>query len=310
MRLNTVITLGASAAFGIMAVILARGWINEAIENEFRDTRPASITTPQEAQTSFPVVIAASDLNFGDSLTADSLRVVDYPKDAIPAGSYSSLDEIFTDITRRTVVLSHMRLNEPLMNYKISGPGGKGSLSARISEGYRAAAIRVDDVSGVAGFIIPGDFVDVIYTRENLRGHQSRTKQTDLIADMLLQNVKVLAIDQNQDESSSSVDIARTVTLEVKTDDAQRLHLALESGTLSLVLRSAGETSLEPSFTVQASQLGKTVTRQIKRRVPTPKVVSPKTEETNVAQVTIIRGETRDEVSVLREETNLEMAGG
>ena len=164
MRLNTLVTLGASAAFGIMAVVLARGWINDAIESEFRDSRPTANEYTKKAEPTFPVVIAANDLGFGDELTAEALRIVNYPEDAIPVGSYASLDEIFTDMSKRTVVLSQMRLNEPLMNYKISGPGGKGSLSARIAEGYRAAAIRVDDVTGVAGFIVPGDFVDVIYT--------------------------------------------------------------------------------------------------------------------------------------------------
>ncbi|WP_051279239.1 Flp pilus assembly protein CpaB [Hellea balneolensis] len=310
MRLNTVVTLGASAAFGVMAVILARGWINEAIESEFRDSRPISMTSAPKVQNTFPVVIAANDLNFGDTLTEDSLRVVEYPEDAVPQGSYTSINEIFTDITKRTVVLNQMRLNEPLMNYKISGPGGKSSLSARISEGYRAAAIRVDDVSGVAGFIVPGDFVDVIFTRDNPQNTQRQGDQPDLIADVLLQNIKVLGIDQNLNENSSTADVARTVTVEVKTADAQSLHLALESGTLSLTLRSAGETALESSLTVKASQLGKVPAKSIKRQLGKPKIVTSKAERPNVAQVTIIRGETRDEVSVLREDTKLEMAGG
>lgn len=310
MRLNTVVTLGASAAFGIMAVILARGWINDAIESEFRDNRPTKMASAPKAQDTFPVIVVTNDMNFGDTLTQASLRVVNYPEDAVPQGSYSSMDEIFKDVTKRTVVLNQMRLNEPLMNYKISGPGGKGSLSARISEGYRAAAIRVDDVSGVAGFIVPGDFVDVIFTRENPQNTQRQTDQSDLIADVLLQNVKVLGIDQNLNENSSAADVARSVTVEVKTADAQRLHLALESGTLSLMLRSAGETAVEPSLTVKASQLGKAPVRKVKPQPRKPKIVIPKAEGSNVAQVTIIRGETRDEVSVLREDTKLEMAGG
>jgi len=306
MRLNTLVTLGASAAFGIMAVILARGWINEAIESEFRDNRPANANIIPRAETTFPVVIAANDLNFGDELTAEALRVVNYPEDAIPVGSYTSLDEIFLDMSKRTVVLSQMRLNEPLMNYKISGPGGKGSLSARISEGYRAAAISVTDVTGVAGFIVPGDFVDVIYTHDP----ETRRNGNELIADILLQNIKVLGVDQNQNESSSAADVARTVTVEVTNADAQRLHLALDSGKLSLTLRAAGETIVEPVLTVKASQLGKMPVKKARRRGHKPHVVVPKTEGSNIAQVTIIRGETRDEVTVVREDNDLKLAGG
>lgn len=304
MRLNTLVTLGASAAFGIMAVILARGWINDAIESEFRDSRPAANVAVSPAM-GLPVVIAANDLGFGDDLTAEALRVVNYPEDAIPFGSYSSLDEIFTDPSKRTVVLAQMRLNEPLMDYKISGPGGKGSLSARISEGYRAAAISVNDVSGVAGFIVPGDFVDVIYTHDP----KTRRNGNELIADILLQNIKVLGIDQNQNENSSAADVARTVTVEVTNADAQRLHLALDTGKLSLTLRAAGEIALDPSTTVKASQLGKMPIKQARRLRKAP-VVVPKPEGSNIAQVTIIRGDTRDEVSVVREDTQLELAGG
>jgi len=306
MRLNTLVTLGASVAFGIMAVILARGWINDAIESEFRDNRPTANLLAKKTSPKFPVVITTNDLSFGDELTAEALRVVNYPEDAIPVGSYASLDEIFTDMSKRTVVLSQMRFNEPLMNYKISGPGGKGSLSARISEGYRAAAIRVDDVTGVAGFIVPGDFVDVIYTRDP----QTRRSGNELIADVLLQNIKVLGIDQNQNENSSAADIARTVTVEVKNEDAQRLHLALDSGKLSLTLRAAGEKIVEPVQTVKASQLGKMQVEKARRQIRKPLVVVPKPEGSNVAQVTIIRGETRDEVTVIREDNDLKLAGG
>jgi len=306
MRLNTLVTLGASAAFGIMAVVLARGWINDAIESEFRDSRPAANMLVKKTTPTFPVVIAANDLGFGDELTAEALRIVNYPEDAIPVGSYASIDEIFTDLSKRTVVLSQMRLNEPLMNYKISGPGGKGSLSARISEGYRAAAIRVDDVTGVAGFIVPGDYVDVIYTRDP----QTRRSGHELIADVLLQNIKILGIDQNQNESSSTADVARTVTVEVKNEDAQRLHLALDSGKLSLTLRAAGEKIVEPVPTVKSSQLGKMPVKRTRRRIHKPKVIIPKPEGSNVAHVTIIRGETRDEVTVVREHNDLKLAGG
>jgi len=306
MRLNTLVTLGASAAFGIMAVFLARGWINDAIEDEFRDTRPVSTVLAQKTPSTLPIVIAANDLSFGDELTAEALRVVQYPEDAVPLGSFTSIDDIFLDTSNRTVVLSQMRLNEPLLNYKISGPGGKGSLSARIKEGYRAAAIRVDDVTGVAGFIVPGDFVDVIYARDA----ESRNNEDDLIADVLLQNIKVLGIDQNQNDTSSAADVARTVTVEVKNEDAQRLHLALDSGQLSLTLRAAGETAVEPALTVKASQLGKMPVKQTRSYMRKTQVVVPKTKGSDVAQVTIIRGESRDEVTVVREDTKLELAGG
>ena len=305
MRLNTLVTLGASAAFGIMAVVLARGWINDAIEDEFRDNTSAQSVFAQSPALGYPVVIAANDLAFGDELTAEALRVVNYPKDAIPLGAYSAIDEVLSDYTARTVVLSQMRLNEPVMDYKISGPGGKGSLSSRISEGYRAAAIRVDDVTGVAGFVVPGDLVDVIYSYEK----GTRGDEIEIISRVLLQNIKVLGIDQNQNDQSSSAEIANTVTVEVTNEDAQRLHLALESGRLSLTLRSVGETIITSEKTLTSSNMFAASKPKAKRRIPR-KVHKAKPAQTNSAAVTIIRGDQRDEVVVLREETELTLAGG
>ena len=305
MRLNTLVTLGASAAFGIMAVVLARGWINDAIEDEFRDNTSAQNVFAQSPALGYPVVIAANDLAFGDELTAEALRVVNYPKDAIPLGAYSAIDEVLSDYTARTVVLSQMRLNEPVMDYKISGPGGKGSLSSRISEGYRAAAIRVDDVTGVAGFVVPGDLVDVIYSYEK----GTRGDEIEIISRVLLQNIKVLGIDQNQNDQSSSAEIANTVTVEVTNEDAQRLHLALESGRLSLTLRSVGETIITSEKTLTSSNMFAASKPKAKRRIP-PKVHKAKPAKANSAAVTIIRGDQRDEVVVLREETELTLAGG
>ena len=95
----------------------------------------------------------------------------------------------------------------------------------------------------------------------------------------------------------TEANLARTVTVEVKNEDAQRLHLALDSGKLSLTLRSIGETALDTALTVKSSQLGKPPVKKARRYVRKPKVVVPKAEGSNVAQVTIIRGETRDEVT-------------
>jgi len=306
MRLNTLVTLGASAAFGLMAVFLARGWINDAVQDEYRQTRPMQAEQATMPSFGAPVVIVRNDLSFGDTLSPEALRIVDYPKDAVPVGAYTSIQDIFTDPTERTVVLTQMRLNEPLLDYKISGPGGKGSLSARISDGYRAAAIRVDEVAGVAGFIVPGDFVDVIFTRD--KDPDKRRNGSELISDILLQNIKVLGIDQNLSDETDAADLAKTVTVEVTNEDAQRLHLALDSGKLSLTLRALGETEAVPVATVSASTLGKGSARLAKGSYR-PKTTMRKTPDTT-AQVTVIRGETRDEVSVHREITEPTLAGG
>ena len=304
MRLNTLVTLGASAAFGLMAVVLARGWINDAVQDEYRQTRPAQAVQAEVPSFGVPVVIVKNDLSFGDDLSPEALRIVDYPEDAVPFGAYSSIQDIFTDPTARTVVLTQMRLNEPLLDYKISGPGGKGSLSARITEGYRAAAIRINDVTGVGGFIVPGDYVDVIYTRD--KDPNDRRGNSELISDVLLQNIKVLGIDQNLSDETDAADIAKTVTVEVSNADAQRLHLALDNGKLSLTLRARGEIEITPVTTIAASTLNGTAPRKVKNAYRRKTAKAP----SSTAEVTIIRGDQRDQVSVHREVTEPVLAGG
>lgn len=308
MRFNTIITLAASAAFGLVAVFLARGWINDAIENEFRESAPvtqASSTVPMT-----PVVVASIELGFGSELNADALRVVSFPEDAVPMGSFRSLDELLMDRSQRTVALSQIAMNEAIIDTRISGPGGRGSLSALISEGMRAVTVRVDDVAGVAGFILPGDHVDVVYTRDE----QTRRNGNKLISDIILQNVKVLGTDQNLNDQSETVDLARTVTLEVTNEDGQKLHLAMDAGKLSLTLRRSGEVTIEPTKTVKQDRLVGSVARSTPRRVQTAKRQSqPKTQDTSgVANVTIIRGDESEQVNVVREDikSQSELAGG
>lgn len=305
MRQTTVITLGASAAFGVLAVILAKGWINDAIRDEYSRQ---SVNVDPVVQNALhiellPVVVVAADLDFGDVLTPDMLKVVEYPADAMPDGTYENKNNIFVDPSRPTIVLRRMARNEAVLDYKISGPGARGSLSALIGEGMRAVSIRVSDVSGVSGFVMPGDMVDVLYTRDE----EARRNGNNLKSDILLQNVKVLGIDQDLSDMSDVPVLAKTVTIEVSNVDAQKLHLAQDAGKLSLTLRRAGDTSIDKTETIkQASILGtpqKVVRYAQPRRVaamPAPESVS------RHADVTIIRGETRDEVQVIKDPDSVE----
>ena len=130
MRLNTIVTLGASAAFGLMAVFLARGWINDAVENEFRQVNPPIVTeSTMGIVDTVPVLVADLDLAFGDVLSREAVRLVQYPEDAVPAGTYNNLNAVFDDMGNR-IVVSAMGYNEPILEQKITGPNGKASLSA------------------------------------------------------------------------------------------------------------------------------------------------------------------------------------
>jgi pilus assembly protein CpaB len=149
-----------------------------------------------------------------------------------PAGSFGSIKELTS--TKR-VVLTPIETNEPILASKITGSGQRATLSAVIKDGMKAVTIRVNDVEGVAGFVLPGDRVDVVLTRQ-LDKNQATTE-------VVLQNTRVLAIDQSADERVNKATVAKSVTLEVNTIEAQKVWLASTVGSLSLLLRKAGETA-------------------------------------------------------------------
>ena len=183
-------------------------------------------------QTVFKTIVAASEsLRFGSVLTKSNLTEIPWPEEAIPEGAFTTVEEIMA--AGRRVALKPIETNEPILKSKITGPDGRAGLASVISLGMRATTVRVNDVAGVAGFILPGDRVDVVWTRD--------ADEKKSVATVIEQNVKVLTIDQVADERAENPQVVQAVTLEVNAVGAQRLTLASTTGTLSLVLRRAGD---------------------------------------------------------------------
>jgi pilus assembly protein CpaB len=190
----------------------------------------AWVKRPTAAPGMATMVVAKVPLNFGDQVTASNVTVVDVPPAALPEGAFKTIDEVTAE---NRVVLRPMVTGEPVLTSKVSGKNGRAILSTVIDPNMRAAAIRVDDVNGVAGFVQPGDRVDVMLTRK-ANERDPLPNSTDL----LLQNVKVLGVDQKSSEQKDSPQVAKAVTLEVTPDDAAKLALAGNVGKLSLALRN------------------------------------------------------------------------
>ncbi|MCP8937854.1 Flp pilus assembly protein CpaB [Alsobacter sp. SYSU M60028] len=224
--------LVAALVLGGAAAFLARGLLLQRAAQQVE--RPMAT-----------IVIAAQPLAFGIPLTADNVSEVSWAADALPEGAFRTRDELLRE--GRRVVLSPIQKNEPILASKITGAGQRASLSALIDPGMRAVTVRVDEVRGVAGFVLPGDRVDMVLTRN---------EQGGTYADVLLQNVKVLAVDQLASERQETPTVARAVTVEVNTQQAQKLILASGVGTLSLVLRQAGGTDPELTKRVTVADLG------------------------------------------------------
>jgi pilus assembly protein CpaB len=177
------------------------------------------------------VAVATVSLDFGTPITPDKVRLVDWPAGSLPEGTFSSIPQLLP-MNHTRVALRPMAANEPILRSKISGEGGRAAISAVLDPTKRAVAVRVSDVAGVAGFVLPGDVVDVLVTRTptNPNGNSQQ------ITDVLLQKVRVIAIDQDASDSTDKPAIGKTATLEVAQVDAQKLALAQQVGQLSLAL--------------------------------------------------------------------------
>ena len=175
-----------------------------------------------------PVVVAAEDLTFGTRLEAKHLRVADFPTSAVPQGAYASPDSILKQTTKVFVVNG-----EPLLASKLSSIGG--GLSVRIPESMRASSIDVNIVSGVSGFVLPGDRVDVLCTMENAPGQP----QGVAIVKTILQNIEVVAAGVKTQSSKGGEPITvQTVTLIIDPKQAEDLTLGMHEGRIHLILRN------------------------------------------------------------------------
>jgi pilus assembly protein CpaB len=200
------------------------------------------------------VVVAAVDLPFGAQVRPEFLKVAQWPQQSVPAGAFHTVAEIFQGSKGNDrVVLKAISPDEPVLNSEISGFGAKATMSREVTAGMRAASIRIDDVSGVAGFILPGDRVDVMLTSKVESANTGANG--GLVTDVILQNITVLGIDQLSDQDRDKPVVARTATVEVTPEQAQKLALAMQVGTLSLALRSKDSTDAVPTTRIQASDL-------------------------------------------------------
>jgi pilus assembly protein CpaB len=262
--------IAVAAVFGVLSVFMAQTWLTRQA-----DARLKSLAAQPKAVATRTVVVAKSPLRFGNALTAHALREIAWPNDAVPAGTFATIAELTKGEKR--VVLASIEANEPIIAGKITGPGQKATLSALIEDGMRAVTIRVNDVDGVAGFVLPGDRVDVLMTRNADSGGTS---------DVVLQNIKVLGVDQLADERAEKPTVAKAVTLEVDTVSAQKLALAGSAGNLSLVLRKAGDTASEGNRRITITDIG------------SPSGGRPAATQNSFATIRIIRAAKKEEYSV------------
>ena len=241
MRTSTIVMIAFAGLFGLLAVFLAQTWLNKQTELRMRSLEAQRKTAPART-----IVVATRPLRFGDELNAAAMREVAWPDDALPAGAFAKIAELSSG---RRIVLGPIDINESILAAKITGPGQRATLSAMLQDGMKAVTIRVNDVEGVAGFVLPGDHVDVVVSRPG--------DQNVAMSDVVLQNARVLAVDQLADQRAEKPSVVKAVTLEVDVTNGEKLALASLVGTLSLMLRKAGETAEATARRVTIADLGR-----------------------------------------------------
>ena len=198
---------------GLAAAVYAAGWVSR-----------------QGGIASNKVVVAAVDIELGSRVNPQMLSMVDWPSGSLPPGSFTDAKAL----EDRVVKVGVLR-GEAILEGKLAPVGTQGGLSAVIASGKRAMTVRVNDVVGVAGFALPGNYVDVMV---NAQQDKNRGEEGRQISKTVLEKVLVLAVAQEANRDDTKPKVVSAVTLELSLEDSEKLDLARSVGTLSLVLRN------------------------------------------------------------------------
>ena len=210
-RKRGLVLISFSLVLGFGAAVVARGWVTDQSDLDKADT--------------VTVVAAAIGIPFGSKVEERHLKLIEMPKNSAPPGSFSLTEDVISKVTTQPIVSG-----EILMQVRFVEQGEGSTLAALVDKNMRAVTIRVDDVIGVAGFLLPGNRVDVVAARkENRRA----------ITTTILRNIEVLAVDQqaSTDDSNEPL-IVRAVTLQVTPEQAEILVKGREEGSIQLTLRN------------------------------------------------------------------------
>jgi pilus assembly protein CpaB len=259
---------------GLGATIVATGWIAQ-----------------QGQVASSKVVVAAGDIQLGSRLNSQMLKMVDWPSGSIPPGAMTKAEALEDRVVKTSVLRG-----EPILEAKLAPVGTRGGLSAVIPEGKRAMTVRVNDVIGVAGFALPGNYVDIVVnTQVESSGRGDRQ-----ISKIVLEHILVLAVAQEAGRDETKPRVVNAVTLELTPEQAEKLDLARSVGSLSLVLRNQIDKEAVETRGIMKPQLlagdkvqpepekktPKPVRRIIVKKAPVPVVTVAATKDT----VELIKG--------------------
>jgi pilus assembly protein CpaB len=230
---------GLAVTFGAVSYFAGNSWLDSQAQ-----ARISKIESEQPAVKMETVVVTTAQVRFGQKLTPENLKEVPWPAEALPEGAFKTIAAL-TEKGERTAIKT-IEPGEPVLAVKVTGENGRAGLAGIITEGMRAVTIPVDLVNGVGGFVMPGDRVDIVLTKKDADDGEQAAK-------IIMENIKVLSIDQDADRADEGARVAKSVTLETDAPGAQKLALANSVGRLSLLLRSAGDEDKSGTSTLSAN---------------------------------------------------------
>ena len=229
-NIKAITLLVLALIFGLGAAVYAAGWVSQ-----------------QGSIASNKVVTAAEDIELGSKITPLMLTTTDWPSGSVPPGAFRDIK----DLQDRVVKVSVLR-GDAVIERKLAPVGTQGGLSAVIADGKRAMTVRVNDVVGVAGFALPGNYVDVMV---NAQQEKTKNEESKQISKTVLEHVLVLAVAQESGRDDTKPKVVSAVTLELSLEDSEKLDLARSVGTLSLVLRNQVDKKTVATTGVTKSEL-------------------------------------------------------
>jgi pilus assembly protein CpaB len=238
MRSRGLMMLLIALLAGLGAVVMAARWMQGQNSGQGR------------------IAVANAEIQLGSAITPEMVRMVDWPQSNQPPGVFTEVEKLHGRVVTGTV-----QRGEPVLEARLAPIGTKGGLSAIVPAGKRAMTVRVNDVVGVAGFALPGTFVDVMV---NTQEEGSKNNDRDrTISKIVLDRILVLAVAQEADRDNTKPKVVNAVTLEVTPQQAEMLDLARSVGTLSLVLRNQAESG-------EATTVGATKQQLLGTQPPPP----------------------------------------
>lgn len=194
------------------------------------------------------VYLTSRNLRYGERMTPADVITAPFPANAVPVGSFTDIDAIFPDGIPHRTVLRAMDTREPLLTSKLTEPGKEAGITSHLTPGKRAFTIDVNQTSGVAGFLRPGDHVDVFWT--------GRSRESGDMTSLIEPRMRIIAVDQSADmERRSEATLARNVTVEALPEQAAALAQAQSSGRLSLALVGINDDSISGAIEMTQDRL-------------------------------------------------------